>query len=224
MKVYMVQFVLVLQNGKLNSKINTANLLQSMSSNEESQRAITETQDLVAELFNLISSETDRSAISAGLSTLIAVSVSRIVKKELVRFGIVRIGSKILSGSDPYIPVIEKSMKLLEMVSTCTEGRTAICADERCVTAIVQKLMKASGTATEHGIGVIHSVCYLSRDRTAQEAVIKNNGLTKVLLVMQSNCSLRVRQMCGDLVKVFRINSKSCLANYETRTTHITPY
>uniref|UniRef100_A0A5B7A500 U-box domain-containing protein n=1 Tax=Davidia involucrata TaxID=16924 RepID=A0A5B7A500_DAVIN len=218
-------FVSVLQKGSLSSKIESARVLESIAFDAESQRTITDKQALLHELYRLVSSETSETAmVEAGLSCLIAVSTSRPVKKELVRFGIVRTAGKILSGSDTVVPVIEKSLKLLEMVSTCTEGRTAIGADENCVAAIVQRLMKVSGAATEHGVVVLWSVCYLSRDRTAQEAVMKNNGLAKVLVVMQSNCSASVRQMCGVLVKVFRVNSKSCLASYETKTTHITPY
>ncbi|XP_059630524.1 U-box domain-containing protein 28-like [Cornus florida] len=218
------QFVSTLQNGNLRSKIESARVLESIAFDAESQRSIAENQGLLNELYRLISSETDRTVIEAGLSVLIAVSTSRPVKKELVRFGIVRTVGRILSGSDTVVPVIEKALKLLEILSTCTEGRTAICDDETCVPAIVHRLMKASTAATEHGIVVLWSVCYLSRDRTAQEAVMKINGPTKVLVVMQSNCSASVRQMCGDLVKVFRVNSKSCLASYDTKTTHIMPY
>ncbi|KAA8537875.1 hypothetical protein F0562_027545 [Nyssa sinensis] len=195
-------FVAVLQKGNLSSKIESATFLESIAFDILSQRTITEKQGLLYELYRLVSSETDQTAIEAGLSCLIAVSTSRPVKKELVRFGIVRTAGKALSCSDTVVPVIEKSLKLLEKLSTCTEARTAISDEENCVAAIAHRLMKVSSTATEHGIVVIWSVCYLSRDRTAQEAVMRSNGLTKVLLVMQSDCSASVRQMCGDLVKV----------------------
>ncbi|CAH1428848.1 unnamed protein product [Lactuca virosa] len=81
------------------------------------------------------------------------------------------------------------------MVSTCTEGRTTISKDENCVTAVVHRLMKVSLAVTDQGIGVIWSSCYMSRDRMAQEFAMRNNGLTKVLLVMQSNCFETVRQI-----------------------------
>ncbi|WOG97168.1 hypothetical protein DCAR_0416508 [Daucus carota subsp. sativus] len=214
----------ILRRGKLNSRISAAKVLESMSMNEETRNKIKQHENLLAELCKFLSSETDRKAIDAALSALIAVTSSKFVKTELIRFGIVRTGAQILSSADQTGPIIEKTMKLLEIVSTCTEGRSAISEDTKCVSAITDKLMKVSDTATEHGIGVIHSVCYLSRDRTARDAAMRSNGLTKVLLVMQSDCSGRVKQMCGELVKVFRVNSKSCLASYETRMSHITPY
>lgn len=73
---------------------------------------------------------------------------------------------------------------------------------------------------------ILWSVCYLFRDGDAQDALVKSNGLTKILLLMQSNCSPVVRQMSGDLLKIFRVNSKfsSCLSSYDTKTTHIMPF
>ncbi|KAI3820364.1 hypothetical protein L1987_07910 [Smallanthus sonchifolius] len=218
-------FSVVLQRGGLEARISAARVLESLAAfDNESRRIIADQCILLKELYHLTNSEADWTAVEAGLSALIAVSTSRQTKKEIVRLGIVRTAGKILSGPENSVTVIEKVMKILEMVSTCTEGRTAISEDENCVSAVVKRLLKVSPAATEHGIGVIWSLCYMSRDRTAQESAMRNNGLTKVLLVMQSNCSGTVRQMCGELVKIFRVNSKSCLASYETRTTHITPY
>lgn len=220
----MSPFVTILRKGNLNSRISSAKVLELISRTEETRNKIIQQEKLLAELFNLLNSETDQKAIDAALSALITVTASKFVKTELIRFGIVKTGVQILSNSDQTGPIIEKMMKLLEIVSSCTEGRNAISEDANCVSSIIHRLMKVSDIATEHGIGVIHSVCYLSRDRTARDAAMRSNGLTKVLLVMQSDCSGRVKQMCGELVKVFRVNSKSCLASYETRMSHITPY
>ncbi|GJV78126.1 U-box domain-containing protein 28-like protein [Tanacetum coccineum] len=217
-------FNLVFLKGSLEGKISAARVLETLAAlDTESRRLVAEDSVLLWELYRLMTSH-DVTAINAGLTALITVATSRQTKKELVRLGVVKTSGKMLAGPEKTVAVIEKVLKLLEMVSTCTEGRTAICEDENCVSGAVNRLMKVSPSATEHGIGVIWSVCYMSRDRTAQEAAIKMNGLTKILLVMQSNVSGSVRQMCGELVKVLRVNSKSCLASYETRTTHITPY
>lgn len=220
-------FLLVLREGSLKSKIKSARILESIAFNSESERKIAEKEGMLYGLCTLIAVENDRLAIQAGLSALLAISTSRLVRKELIRFGIVKIVGEILSifdSSSTVRAVIEKSLGLLEMVATTTEGREAI-SEEKCVVEIVKRLMKCSSAATEHSITVIWSVCCLARDRTAQEKVMKVNGLTKVLLVMQSDCSVSTRQMCRELVKVLRAkNSKSCLASYETRTTHIMPY
>ncbi|KAI3507262.1 hypothetical protein L1887_22168 [Cichorium endivia] len=217
-------FSFVLQKGNLDARISAARVLKSLAEvDNDYRREIAEQNGLLNELCLLTSAVTNQTGIDVGLAALIAISTFRPAKKELVRLGIVTTAGRILYGSECTVTVMEKAMKVLEMVSASTEGRAAISEDDKCISGIVQRLMKVSTAATENGIVVIWSVCCLSRDRSAQEAAMRSNGLTKVLLVMQSNCSAIVRQMCKDLVKVFRVNSKSCLASYETRTTHITP-
>ncbi|EYU17466.1 hypothetical protein ABFS82_03G085000 [Erythranthe guttata] len=220
---------MVLQKGNIKSKVKSAKILEMIAViKPQSHRKIAEKPGLLYELYILSTVEIDTSAVEASLSALIAISTTRLVKKELIRFGTVRTIGEILSGSDYSAPVrgvVEKALAMLETIATCTEGRGAICEDGKCVVEIVKRLMKCSGVATEHGITVLWSVCCLARDRVAQEKVRLVNGLTKVLLVMQSDCSANAKQMCGELVKVLGAkNSKSNLAPYETRTTHITPY
>ncbi|GAV65562.1 U-box domain-containing protein [Cephalotus follicularis] len=70
---------------------------------------------------------------------------------------------------------------------------------------------KVSNAATEHAVTIWWSLCYLFRDQRAQEAVTRSNGFTMILSLMQGNCSPAVRQMSGDLSKIFRVNSNSCL-------------
>lgn len=228
---FLSKFLLILRKGKLSSRIQTARILEFIALDADSQRKIVEEHGLLYELHVFTSTETNRFAIEAGLSTLIAVSTTRPTRKELVRFGIVQAIGKILSGSETARAVVEKSLKLLETVATCTEGRAAIGKGDECLSAIVTRLMKSSRAATEHGVTVLWSVCCLARDTAAREVVGKVNGLTKVLLVMQSDYSAGVRQMCGELVKALRVvnnndkkYSKSCLASYDTKTTHIMPY
>ncbi|KAJ6908359.1 U-box domain-containing protein 28 [Populus alba x Populus x berolinensis] len=112
------------------------------------------------------------------------------------------------------------------MVTSLREGRAEFCSDTACVEAVMNKVLKVSSEATEHAVMILWSVCYLFRDGDAQDALVKSNGLTKILLLMQSNCSPVVRQMSGDLLKIFRVNSKfsSCLSSYDTKTTHIMPF
>ncbi|XP_057979007.1 U-box domain-containing protein 28-like [Malania oleifera] len=222
-EVRLSSITLLLRKGSSESKIETVRVLEAIASDAESKRVITEQEGLLYELFHLLSSGSDPSSTEAALSFLIAVSTSRPVKTELVRLGIVQTVAKILSDSKTNAQIAEKALKLMEMVAKCEEGRKMICGDPICVAAVVQRIMRGSSGGTEHAIAVVWSVCYLFRDRTAQGAVIKNNGLTKILILMQSNCSPMVRQMCNDLVKIFKGNSKLIFARYDTRTTHIVP-
>ncbi|KAG6432537.1 hypothetical protein SASPL_104117 [Salvia splendens] len=219
-------FAAVLRKGNAESKVRSAKILELIAINPESQQKISDQPGLLENLYTLTTAESDYSAVEAGLSALLAIATSRTAKKELIRLGIVRTAGRILSGSDPTRGVIERAVAVLESVASCTEGRGAIGEDRECVAETVRRLMKCSAAATEHGIAVLWSVCCLARDESAQETAAEANGLTKVLLVMQSGCSSSTSMMCRELVKVLRAKSgKSNLAPYyQTRTTHIAPY
>ncbi|XP_043722974.1 U-box domain-containing protein 27-like [Telopea speciosissima] len=223
---FLSSIVQVLQKGGLDSKIASARLLQAIAVDPESKVLIAEKEGVLPGLLRLVSSNTDSTAaIDAGLSCLVAVSKTRRIRLQIVRLGAVQVLGKLLSRRDcNTVSVADKALELLEMASTCNEGRTAICEDPNCVPAITQKMLKVSKEAKEYAVLILWSVCHLFRDPKAQEAVTKSNGLTKILLLMQSNCSPSVRQMSADLLKIFRVNSKSCLSSYDTKTTHIMPF
>ncbi|KAA8531035.1 hypothetical protein F0562_005744 [Nyssa sinensis] len=201
-----------------------ARVLEYIAIDAESKILIAEHSDVLSELFRLASSETDPNAIEAGLSCLICISMPKRIKVKIVQLGAVKKFGKMLSDSNLNVSGTEKILKLLEMASTCREGRLEMCEDAVCIPAIVKKVLKVSNEATDHAVMILWSLCYLFRHQKVQEAVTKSNGLTKILLLMQSNCSAAVRQMSSDLLKIFRVNSKSCLSCYETKTTHIMPF
>ncbi|XP_028766047.1 U-box domain-containing protein 27 [Neltuma alba] len=220
----LASLLLVLQRGSSDSKIASAKILKFAAMDVESKILIAEKEGLIHELLKMTTSDKDAMLIENGLSCLVAISTPKRNKARLIHLGAVKKLSELLSESKWSVSITENVLKLLEMVSTTKEGRLQICEDPTCLASILQKVLKVSNVATEHAVTILWSVCYLFRDQKAQEAVTKANGLTKILLLMQSNCSPGVRQMCADLLKIFRVNSKSCLSCYHTKTTHIMPF
>lgn len=224
LKSSMDSVLLVLQRGSCESRIASTRVLKSIAIDTESKLLIAEKEGMLSELLSLITPEKDQSLIENVLSCLVAISTPKRNKARLVHLGAVKVFSNLLSASSTGVSVAEMVLKLLETVSSTKEGRTEICEEPSCVAAIVNRVLKVSSVATEHAVTILWSVCYLFRDQKAQEAVTKANGLTKILLLMQSNCTPQVRQMSVDLLKIFRVNSKSCLSSYDTKTTHIMPF
>ncbi|XP_054821937.1 U-box domain-containing protein 27-like [Prosopis cineraria] len=216
--------LLVLQRGSSDSRIASAKVLKFAAADVESKILIAEKEGLIRGLFKMISSDGDAMLIENGLSCLVAISTPKRNKARLIHLGVVKTLSELLSESKWSVAITENVLTLLETVSSTREGRSQICEDPTCVASILQKVLKVSNAATEHAVTILWSVCYVFRDQKAQEAVTKAHGLTKILLLMQSNCSPGVRQMCADLLKIFRVNSKSCLSCYHTKTTHIMPF
>ncbi|XWS29399.1 hypothetical protein CRYUN_Cryun24cG0026300 [Craigia yunnanensis] len=216
--------LLVLQRGSSDSQIQSVRLLEFIAVDGESKLKIAEKEGLLLELVKSSSKEKDPRLIEASLSCLIAITVLKRVKTKLIQCRTIPELKNLLSEQNMTVSIIEKSLKLLETLSSCKEGIVEICHDSILLQAIVQKVLKVSSKATEHAVTILWSVCYLFRDEKAQEAVVSSNGMTKFLLLMQSNCSPAVRQMSADLLKIFRVNSKSCLSSYDTKTTHIMPF
>ncbi|KAK8607038.1 hypothetical protein V6N13_052789 [Hibiscus sabdariffa] len=216
--------LLVIQRGSLDSQIQSIGLLRSIAVDGESKLKIAEEEGILQELVKSLSREKDPSLIEASLSCLIEITKPKRVKIKAIQSGTIPELKKHLSEPNTSVSIIEKSLKLLETLSSCREGRVEIWHDPILLQAIVQKLLKVSNKATEHAVTVLWCVCCLFRDEKAQEVVANSNGMTKFLLLMQSNCSAAVRKMSADLLKIFRVNSKSCLSSYDTKTTHIMPF
>lgn len=220
-------------NCSFESRTNVVRVLERISSHRpESKHLVESTPGILSEVIRLLfeaqeesttkNTEDRDAAIEAVLSYLVSVSLT---SPQVVRSEIVHSLGKLLCQPSISKSTAEKVIKLLETASTCPEGRVAICDDARIVLpAIVEKMMKVSTEATEHGVAVLWNVRRLFRDPKAHVAVSMSNVLTKILLLMQSNCSSATRKMAGDLLRISRVNSKSNLASYDTKTTHIMPF
>ncbi|KAK7282353.1 hypothetical protein RIF29_11045 [Crotalaria pallida] len=214
--------LLVLRQGSSDSRIASVRVLEFIAVDSESKILMVEKEGLVTELLNSVS---DPLLIETSLSTLVAISAPRRNKVKLVNLGVVKMASRFLSESNSSVSATEKVLKLVEMASSTKEGRTEMCCgDAACIAAILSKAMKVSKAATERAVTTLWSVCYLFGDGMAVEAVVKANGLGKILLLMQTNCSSQVRQMCVDLLKILRVNAKSCIPSYITNSAHIMPF
>ncbi|KAK8572222.1 hypothetical protein V6N13_047834 [Hibiscus sabdariffa] len=214
---FLSAIVFILQNGSPDSKVKSVRVLDSVALDSESKRRISDSQDLISVLLQLLQTNDDdgQSLNDAVTSILTTVSVTRSIKSRLIENGVVQI----LSNS-----MTEKSLKLLATFSSCSEGRSAISSNPKCAAAVVEKLLKVSKSGTEDAVVVLWSACCLNGDERVKETVAKGNGVTKILVIMQREGEGRVKMMCRDLVKALRAACKDlCLGSYETKTTHIRP-
>ncbi|XP_060185523.1 U-box domain-containing protein 27-like [Lycium barbarum] len=219
-----------LKHGSLKMKIEMTKAVELIiSTDSEAKSTLSENTELYSVLLSFStstsSSDWNPELMEVSISSLISFAMLRKNRVNLVKAGAVKTIGKALPLSSTGLT--DKLLRLLELISTCKEGRIEICNDTDCVQAIVKKVLKVSNEATEHAVTILWSLCCLFRDHKAQESVAKSNGMAKILLLLQSNCSPAVRQMAADLLKVFRVNPKavSCLStSYDTKTTHIMPF
>ncbi|CAL9149981.1 unnamed protein product, partial [Musa hybrid cultivar] len=223
----------VLRGGSsLESRIDAARVLDSIlaAADAECKFRISE-EELVQQLIRLIGpsdekgTAMDQRAIEAGLACMVGLSASRRIMPLMVRMGVVAAVTRVL-GAESAAATVEKALRVMEAASGCAEGRASICQDGAAAAmAVVRRMVKAGKAGAEAAVAVLWMVCHRFRDRRAVEAVAAAEGVvTKLLLLMQSGCSPAARQMAADLLKIFRVSSKSCITGYDTKTTHIMPF
>ncbi|WVZ75106.1 hypothetical protein U9M48_023194 [Paspalum notatum var. saurae] len=214
----------------LESRVDAARLAESVLRNAApgARAAVAESEPLVAELVRLIGpvdgkGGLDKQAVAAGLSCLAAVAATRRSRAEMVRLGAVPAVVRALRD-DAGAP--SQALRVLEAAVGCAEGRAAVCESAAtAVRAVVSKMMKGGMGGAEAAVSVLWAVCHRYRDRRAVEAAAAcEGGLTRLLLLMQSGCSAATRQMASELLKIFKVNGKSCLAGYDSKTGHIMPF
>ncbi|KZV54486.1 U-box domain-containing protein 27-like [Dorcoceras hygrometricum] len=219
-----------LKQGRLELRIAVVEFLELMATHLGSQMQqsslIPQDDEMYFELLRLIvDSNWNTNALEASLNILSRFVVYKKNISNMVRAGLVKALTKALSEPELSPPLTEKVLKLLEIASSCREGRNEICGNELCVQAILKKVLKVSNTATELAVTLLWSLCCFSGDKRVAVVVAESSGVAKILLLLQSNCSPNIRRMCGDLLKMFRCNSKgSCLSCYDTKTSHIMPF
>ncbi|CAO2046087.1 unnamed protein product [Urochloa humidicola] len=220
----------VMRRAALEARADAARLAETMllRCGAAGRSAVAECEPLLAELVRLVGAANekgalDRSAVAAGLSCLAAVAATRRARAEMVRLGAVPAAVRVLVD-DAGCPV--KAMRVLEAAVGCAEGRAAICeAAETAVPVVVSRMMKGGTGGAEAAVSVLWAVCHRYRDRRAVAAAAAcEGGLARLLLLMQSGCSPAARQMASDLLKIFRVSGKSCLAGYDSKTSHIMPF
>ncbi|OEL31830.1 U-box domain-containing protein 29 [Dichanthelium oligosanthes] len=222
----------VLRSGKtaLEARVDAARLVESLLRNANAgvRTTVAESEPLVAELIRLVGpvdekGGLDTSAVAAGLSCLAAIAATRRARAEMVRLGAVPAAVRVLSA-DAGCP--EQALRVLEAAVGCADGRAAICESaETAVPAVVSRMMKGGMGGAEAAVSVLWAVCHRYRDRRAVAAAAAcEGGLARLLLLMQSGCSAAARQMASELLKIFKVNGKSCLAGYDSKTSHIMPF
>uniref|UniRef100_A0A0E0KQH3 U-box domain-containing protein n=1 Tax=Oryza punctata TaxID=4537 RepID=A0A0E0KQH3_ORYPU len=217
----------------LEARIDAARLVEFLLANAavEAKEAVAESPEVVAELIRLVGpvdekGSLDLKAVDAGLSCLATISWSRrAARAEMVRLGAVRAAVRALHATaEPGTSA--RALRILESAVGCAEGRAALCEDaEEVVPAVVGKMMKVGRDGAESAVAVLWAVCHKYKDRRAADAAAASEGgLTRLLLLLQSGCSPAARQMALELLKIYKVNAKSCLAGYDSKTTHIMPF
>ncbi|XP_010911947.1 U-box domain-containing protein 28 [Elaeis guineensis] len=228
------------KGGSLESRIDSARVLDSILSSssdcvaEEAKSSIAEKPGLIPELVRLIGGETkvDPAAADVGLRCLtgILTAAGQRLRVPMVRAGVVAAATRVLAADEVTAGAAERALRVMEEAAVCAEGRAAICeAAEECVGAVMGRVMRLGREGRETAVVVLWAVCCggggAGGDWRAREALAgTSGGLAKILVLKQGDCSPTAGRMAGELLRIFRADSKGCPAGYDSKTIHIMPF
>lgn len=97
---------------------------------------------------------------------------------------IMRIKDILLMEEMMSVVVMEKCLKLLEILLLKWEGRLEIC-EGGCVEGVVKKLLKVLMMVMEYVVMILWCLCYVFKeDKMVEEMVERSNGVMKLLVVI----------------------------------------
>ncbi|WOL17717.1 U-box domain-containing protein 29-like [Canna indica] len=227
--------VLRSREGSQESRIDAARVLESIllsSSCDRVKRSfIVEKPDLFPEIVRLIAPPDNGGAVhpesaDAGLQCLLAAAKGKGALARMARAGAVPALARVLAAAEVPAATAELALKAMKAMAGSSEGRAEICETaEACVGGVMGRVLKVGREGKEAAVTVLWAACVAAGDRRAREAVAgAKGGAAKVLVVMQGDCSPAAAMMAGELLKIFKVDAKSCCVGYDTKTTHIMPY
>ena len=94
----------------------------------------------------------------------------------------------------------EKALATLELLGTVEEGKVALIEHALAVPVLVDMILRVSDRGTEYAAGTLSSIC--SDSKAMQEAAVAVGAPTKLLLLIQSDCTARAKRKASQLLKV----------------------
>jgi hypothetical protein len=189
----------ILNRGNLDARVKAAILIQKISSNEYLEKTVTYRQSYLNGIVRLSLKTEHPNATKLALRTLLALCLQVENRCGAVRAGSVAAILKILPGAP--VTSVEKSLAILELLGTTSEGRAAMTEAEPLVPKLVNIILTISDRATEYATGALCAICTPDTLKI-QERVVHAGAQTRLLLLLQSHCTPRAKRKALQLLKV----------------------
>ncbi len=98
----------------------------------------------------------------------------------------------------------EHALALLEILASCAEGREEMRRHQLAIPVIVERMVGISSMATEHAVVTLWAVLSFSSDvsRDSLHTALQAGAFTKILLLLQSQCTMRTKAKGAELLKL----------------------
>ncbi|KAL3699218.1 hypothetical protein R1sor_017240 [Riccia sorocarpa] len=188
----------ILNKGSLDAGVNAALMLQKIACKKDLEVAVRSRQSFFDGVVRLMVKREQPMATNFGTKTLLALCLVKENRAAAVRAGAVAAIVRILPGSK--VPIAEKALAVLELLATTPEGRTAMSEHELLVQVVVNTILRLSDRAAEYAAGALCAICTPENPRM-QELAVQAGAQTRLLLLIQSQCTPRAKRKALLLLK-----------------------
>ncbi|KAL2609508.1 hypothetical protein R1flu_028081 [Riccia fluitans] len=188
----------ILNRGSLDAGVLAAVILQKIACRKDLEVVVRNRQSFFDGVVRLMVKREQPAATNLGTKTLLALCLIKENRSAAVRAGAVAAIVRILPGSK--VPIAEKALAVLELLGTTSEGRTAMIEHELLVPVVVNSILRMSDRAAEYAAGALCAICTPENPRS-QELAVQAGAQTRLLLLIQSQCTPRAKRKALLLLK-----------------------
>ncbi|BBN06634.1 hypothetical protein MPTK1_3g22740 [Marchantia polymorpha subsp. ruderalis] len=195
-----------LHHGRPNAKIHAARMVECLVADDDSLVQLGAAQELVQGLVGLLRQhELIPKAVRPSLRSLYAICLPRNNRSMAIEAGLVAQVLELLPGASKEIA--EGALAILDLMSRCGEGRTALYRHALCIPIMVKSLVAYSSSGTEHSIKVLHSMLMNDVNPHRYKEAITNGIIAKLLLVTQIHTNnLDTNSKTRELLKALQVH------------------
>eukprot|EP00250_Pteridium_aquilinum_P019286 c24379_g1_i1 orf=2773-4053(+) len=191
----------LLRTGKADSRLKVASILIRMQLSDSLKRKMGEMQGFIGSLVEMIREQDLSSKAVLGLFVNVC-SVSnrnRVAATKVEAVDALAESLAIAQGSDK--ATMELTLKALEVLSQCAEGRAAIASNVRILVAVVKQMNSLSERAAHHAILIVLLVVKWAPDAgKVKSLALQEGALLKAVAVAQSAAASETRLVARKLI------------------------
>ncbi|CAM6105844.1 unnamed protein product [Calypogeia fissa] len=193
-----------LKRGSIESKVNAALVLEGLTKNTDLKNTVAEVDGVMEPLVGMLKEQFYPKAVKASLKCLLALCAVRKNRIKAVELGAVSALVEILPSTETR-GMLERALKILELLSSCAEGREAISEHALAIPMLVKLMLRASESTTEHAVVILWMACmYATNCSEVRDSAVQAGAFTRLLLLLQTDCSHRTKQKAVELLKLLR--------------------
>ncbi|KAJ9186848.1 hypothetical protein P3X46_002377 [Hevea brasiliensis] len=193
----------MLNEGSIETKINCTRLIELLIEGKDFEYENVSSLSLLVGLLRLVKDKRHPNGVVAGLGLLKILCSYESIRNSVVSIGAIPQLLELLPRLNK--ECLELALHILEVLSTISEGRSALKDCANTIPNVGKLLMKVSERCTQLALSILWEVCQLAPEECAALAV--EAGLAaKLLLVIQSGCNPELKQRSAELLKLCSIN------------------